>query len=363
MKFFRRVAVAVTFVSTLALVLAPVMAQDVNLGDTPRWFRLYVSGSVSATGNNAWTGTNSFIDGNFSIIGSADATKFTKFEVDGSNAVMYPKSATAGVDTNTAGQGVTIRAGTGTGTGTPSTIAFDAPKAVASGTGAQTLETVMTIENLSSYGLIKSPAGQGIWYKTSVGFGGTTTPLIFWYVGDNNWNFGTSASFWGTAYNSPLVGMSYDSSNIVKLHGSTTTAAGCQKRLGDANGGYVLECSATELLTLATGATTTDTNANLLPADAIIDSVVTRVTTTITTAVSFSVGDPTTAARFSASAGGMTAGSTRVGLDHMKGSVTTDAAGPTQAAAAKVRITTNANPGAGAIRITVFYRQFVAPTS
>lgn len=118
-----------------------------------------------------------------------------------------------------------------------------------------------------------------------------------------------------------------------------------------------------ELLTLATGATTTDTSANLLPANAIIESVMTRVTTDITTAVSFSVGDPTTAARFSASAGGLTTGSTRVGLDHWSGAVTTLAAGPSQAAAAKVRITTNANPGAGVIRITVTYRRLVAATS
>lgn len=43
-------------------------------------------GGVTVTGNNAWTGTNSFIDGNFSIIGSGDPTKIAKFEVDGFTA-------------------------------------------------------------------------------------------------------------------------------------------------------------------------------------------------------------------------------------------------------------------------------------
>lgn len=129
-----------------------------------------------------------------------------------------------------------------------------------------------------------------------------------------------------------------------------------------ANGGVWEHFQASVNLTLNTGSTTTDTT-NILPANAIIEAVTTRVTTTITTAVSFSVGDPTTAARFSASAGGMTAGSTRVGIDHWSGAVTTLASGPTQAAAAPVRITCNANPGAGAIRIQVFYRVFTPPTS
>ena len=129
------------------------------------------------------------------------------------------------------------------------------------------------------------------------------------------------------------------------------------------NAGTMVRKSFSELLTLNTGSTTTDTTANLLPANAIILAVNTRVTTTITTATTFSVGDPTTAARFSASAGGLTAGSTRVGLQHQQGSVTTDAAGPVQTTAAKVRITTDANPGAGVIRIQVWALVFTAPTS
>jgi hypothetical protein len=120
---------------------------------------------------------------------------------------------------------------------------------------------------------------------------------------------------------------------------------------------------ATELLTLSTGGTTTDTAANLLPANAIIEAVVARVTTTITTATDWKLGDATTAGRFSAANAVMTAGATAVGLEHQQGSVATNAAGPVQTAAAKVRVTTTGTPGAGVIRITVFYRQFVAPTS
>lgn len=71
-----------------------------------RWFRITYDGAafqiepvnLSATlaANNAWTGTNSFIDGNLSIIGSATATKVLKFEVDGQPAALT-RTVTPGV--------------------------------------------------------------------------------------------------------------------------------------------------------------------------------------------------------------------------------------------------------------------------
>ena len=132
---------------------------------------------------------------------------------------------------------------------------------------------------------------------------------------------------------------------------------------GTGTGETWVEGYATELLTLSTGGTTTDTTANLLPAGAIIEAVVARVTTTITTATSWQLGDPTTAGRFTAANSTMVAGTTDIGILHWSGAVSTLAAGPSQAAAAKVRVTTVGTPGAGAIRITVFYRTFSAPTS
>lgn len=115
-----------------------------------------------------------------------------------------------------------------------------------------------------------------------------------------------------------------------------------------------------ELLTLSTGGATTDTVGNLLPANSVILSVVARVTTTITTATDWKLGDGTTADRFTSANATMTAGTTDVGLRQWDG---TGATGPIQSAAAKVRVTTTGTPGAGAVRITVFYRQFVPPTS
>jgi hypothetical protein len=130
------------------------------------------------------------------------------------------------------------------------------------------------------------------------------------------------------------------------------------------NGGSWARGQSSELLTLSTSGLTTLTTANLLPQDAIIEAVVVRVTTTITTSTNWAVGDATTTSRFCSANATLTAGTTSVCLNHMSGAVTTLAAGPSQAAAAKVQITvTGANPGAGAVRITVFWMQFVAPTS
>jgi hypothetical protein len=120
----------------------------------------------------------------------------------------------------------------------------------------------------------------------------------------------------------------------------------------------------TESLTLSTVGLTTDTTLNLLPAGALIEAVCCRVTTAITLTTNWAVGDPTTAARFSAANATLAAGTTSVGIDQWSGAVTTLAAGPSQAANAKVRITcTGANPGAGVIHITTFYRSFTPPTS
>lgn len=129
------------------------------------------------------------------------------------------------------------------------------------------------------------------------------------------------------------------------------------------NGAAVVPFVNSELITLSTGGATTDSTADLLPANSIIDAVVCRVTTTITTATDWGISDPTTSLRFSAVNATMTAGATTVGLKAMFGVVSTTATGPTQAAAAKLRITTTGTPGAGVIRCSVFGRTYVAPTS
>jgi hypothetical protein len=117
-----------------------------------------------------------------------------------------------------------------------------------------------------------------------------------------------------------------------------------------------------EELTLSTGGTTTDTAATLLPGFSLILGVLGRVSQTITTAATVQIGDATTAARF-ATLGTMTLGATFVGLGHLFGSVTTDAAGPTQATSAKIRTTANVTPGAGKIELATLALVFTPPTS
>lgn len=133
----------------------------------------------------------------------------------------------------------------------------------------------------------------------------------------------------------------------------------------DANGGLWKRGFNSEEITLSTGGVTTDSVANLLPADAILEAVVARVTQAITTATDWKLGDGTTAARFCAAQSGaqLSLGATVVGLAHQQGGISTNATGPVQSAAAKVRVTTTGTPGAGKIRVTVWFRQFVAPTS
>jgi hypothetical protein len=133
--------------------------------------------------------------------------------------------------------------------------------------------------------------------------------------------------------------------------------------LFDAFGGTAKLQRLEESITLSTGGTTTNSSANLLPANSLVLGVSARITTTITTATDWSVGDGTTAARFSSANSTLTSGTTSVGLNHWKGAVSTDATGPTQTSAATLRITTTGTPGAGVIRVIVWSLVFTAPTS
>lgn len=113
-----------------------------------------------------------------------------------------------------------------------------------------------------------------------------------------------------------------------------------------------------EEVTLSTGGATTDTAAGFLPAGSFLLGVTSRVTETFGTAASYTLGDATTAARFLASNSDVTAGDEAVGIAHLEGGATTDAAGPTQASAAALRITANTTPSAGKLLIQAWYVRF-----
>jgi hypothetical protein len=130
------------------------------------------------------------------------------------------------------------------------------------------------------------------------------------------------------------------------------------------NGAVDEHKSISELITLSTVAAETDSVADLLPANSIIEAIVARVTEAIAGPTAWSLGDSAQAERFLANTTDKTLGTTKVGLAHRDPTVATADLGPVQSAAAKLRITTTvALPTTGKVRVTVFYRQFVAPTS
>jgi hypothetical protein len=131
-------------------------------------------------------------------------------------------------------------------------------------------------------------------------------------------------------------------------------------RLAGQKSGYWQMGSISELITLSTGGATTDSSANLLPANSIIESVTARVTTTIVTATDWALGDGTISTRFTSANATLTAGTTTIGFNQVEG---TGTSGKIQTSAAKLRITTTGTPSAGVIRVTVYYRQFLPPTS
>lgn len=154
-----------------------------------------------------------------------------------------------------------------------------------------------------------------------------------------------------------------DTAAVLNFKNDSTASAPTSSRLWAGNGGYMEWGSASEEVTLDTGNPTTDTAANLLPPNSILLGVATRVTEAITVCANFSVGDSVTPARFVSASPGVALDSTTAGLIQQQGNSTTQATGPTQSTAAKVRITCNVNPGAGKIRVQTYFMRLNPPTT
>lgn len=132
--------------------------------------------------------------------------------------------------------------------------------------------------------------------------------------------------------------------------------------LSTVNGASFVPYVDSEQITLNTGGLTTDSSANLLHANSMIDAVVCRQTTAITTSTNWGISDPTTANRFAAAVSIAT--TTLVGFDQNLPTAASRAASAIQDSAAKLRITVTAsNPGAGVVRCTVFGRTATVPAS
>lgn len=138
-------------------------------------------------------------------------------------------------------------------------------------------------------------------------------------------------------------------------------------RLYDGFGGYWERGCLTEQITLDISGTSpiiaSESVADLLPADSIIEAVTARITTTLTGFVDWSIGDGYVSDRFSGPDTALTAGTTVVGLNHVDALSVSPSIGARQTLAGKIVISTSDSPTAGVIRVSVFYRKFVAPTS
>lgn len=112
----------------------------------------------------------------------------------------------------------------------------------------------------------------------------------------------------------------------------------------------------TESITLALSGTTTDSSANLLPANSRILALTYRVTTTITGSTDFAFTGKDSGKAYGAVQTVLTAGTTGVLFPtaYGDGFVTT---------AEKLRITTTGTATAGVIRVTLFVETYVPPTS
>lgn len=111
-----------------------------------------------------------------------------------------------------------------------------------------------------------------------------------------------------------------------------------------------------EELTLSTSGATTDTAANMIKAS-LNGPVCYYVSQTISGGgvTNFRGGDATTADRFWSADSNLTAGNGGQGVRHFRGSVTTDATGPTNTADAKLRVTCDATPTQGKVQLIVPY--------
>jgi hypothetical protein len=142
---------------------------------------------------------------------------------------------------------------------------------------------------------------------------------------------------------------------------------GFQEAVNDAslNGGGAVQFHNTELVTLATGTTTTDTSANVLPANSLLFGVTGVVNTTITgSCTGWELGDATTAARFTGNDTTLTAGEKKVASTQLTTAVASATAGMFQTSAAKIRITcAGGNASAGKIRVSVWGYTLVAPAN
>ena len=296
------------------------------------------SSSVDLTANYAWTGNHTFSQ-KIAVGGAIDSN--SKFYLVTSGLPQFALQFTNAVDTS---------------------VNFQTTAVGASGNGNSASKGRAYITAYGDF-VVASFVGIGTepdyWLQCFDGASpAKRSTYVYGYSADAN-SFFTCGLGSGTNY------FAVTTAGVVQLRSGAYLDLGPQKIIQTAPSGGTLQIQqAEELLTLSTGALTTDTAANLLPANSIILDVSIRITTTVTGSLtSWKVGDSGVADRFIPVTSVYTAGTTAVGLNHWLANRTTAGMGQAQAAAAKVRVTFIGQPTAGAMRITVRYISLTAATS
>jgi hypothetical protein len=180
---------------------------------------------------------------------------------------------------------------------------------------------------------------------------------------------GAVATF-SNEHNQPAVkglvvrGIAGQTANLLEVQDSTSQPLFTVDKNGNelystSNGAGWIQGSISGLMWLSTSLPVSDTTP-MLPADSIIEAVVYRITVAITGVSSFTIGDYANPARFVASTTTLGVGATGIGMEQVD---RIGPAGPRQSVTAPVRVACDRTPTGGRIRITVFYRRFVPPSS
>lgn len=168
-----------------------------------------------------------------------------------------------------------------------------------------------------------------------------------------------SALLIGTIDNAPIIfGQNAVERGRVNLNGWTFGGG------TDLAGAYSGIWHSAEEITLSTSGTTTDSSNNLIAANCILLGCTIIIRTTISGGgvTSVQVGESTTANRFT-TLGTLTAPTTAVGVNQLQGGITTDATGPVNFTARKLRLTANATPTQGKVFAIVHFIPLSPPTS
>jgi hypothetical protein len=226
-----------------------------------------------------------------------------------------------------------------------------------SGGAAGAGTTIAALSSGSNSSIIATPKGTGD-FQLIGGSSKFVAPAVLntgglFFAGDL-----TTGYSWRTA---GTLAMLSGASEKLRVSNTAIGLFNASLDVNNANSTQISTSFSTELLTLSTGSTSTVTSGNLAPANSVIDAILIRVNTAITTAANFSVK--------------VTGGSNFVQIGTATSSLSTLTSGTTyvlvpssltdhyNASATTLTVTTNANPGAGALRIFVVYRSLTPPAS